>query len=422
MLVRPTLSATEDLVELDSYLEKQITPQGTGNAASQDDTTPVAATKTVQLCIQVPDDGKPGDTITVEAEGQHLEIALPDNAIAGMELTVDVEIPNTAEDRLPSSSTTSTTSTVSRRDSIFTRLANSMTKPHQNHGLTKRLVVPAIMFVLALVVAMCGNLAALTQGCQGHWDGQFGQWCPYQSFPLLTTLPGSTSACACAVVYVRPADSSTVSQCAKGYYADGSSCLKCNETLAVNMQTGCEYTPTNCSKHTTALTQLHDEFVNADSQVTKTLLTLIHNCSMQNSTQTVNILATKMDSVTMILLGSQNSTVTSKRARLNIRGLKTKNLLAFKSQGVPFANPSTKSFEVCTKLADLNVERAGWTSIANGTFSTLVSLVSLHLRDNKLVDIPNLEANTKLISMELANNLIRTIPSSLKKNTALTTL
>ena len=58
---------------------------------------PVAsATKTVQLCIQVPDDGKPGGTITVEAEGQHLEIVLPDNTIAGMELTVEVEIPNTA--------------------------------------------------------------------------------------------------------------------------------------------------------------------------------------------------------------------------------------------------------------------------------------------------------------------------------------
>ena len=44
------------------------------------------------------------------------------------------------------------------------------------------------------------------------------------------------------------------------------------------------------------------------------------------------------------------------------------------------------------------------------------------LANNRFVAIPSLESNTQLEMLDLSNNLIRTIPSSLKKNTALTVL
>ena len=309
----------------------------------------------------------------------------------------DLSVP---ADRPPVSSTCTATTASDEREQrhsrthrLVTRLTNHMTEPHKHHGthhgLSKRLVVPAIMIALALVFAMCGSLAALTQGCQEHW---VGRWCVYQSVPLLTVLPGSPSACACAVLYVRgPAiDIHTVNSTSPR--------LPCNEDM---------------------LTQLHGDF-NEHLHVSEKLISLVHDCPMQNITQTTDILATKMDSLASIRL--RNSVIgfnaTVKKARLNMRDLKTKNLLAFNGEGVPFTNPSNTTFKVCTKLVDFNMKGVGWTSIPNGAFSTMTNLVSIHMANNKLVEFPSLEASVKLQQVFMSGNMFHTVPS-LETNIAL---
>ena len=149
-----------------------------------------------------------------------------------------------------------------RQVSSFTRLRKSVFKPsHERPGLTKWAVVPAIVGVLVIVLAMCGRLAALTTGCQyahldedGNIDGDqsqqrqhwVGRWCLYQSFPLLTAMPGSPSSCACAVLFVRgpSAPSSNTQTSSSDWSRRGP-----------------------CDQH--ALTQLHSDLVNEDLHIAK---------------------------------------------------------------------------------------------------------------------------------------------------------
>ena len=150
-----------------------------------------------------------------------------------------------------------------RQMSSFTKLRKNVFKPsHERPGLTKWAVVPAIVGVLVIALAMCGRLAALTIGCQyahldeggnvgsdqsqqqrQHW---VGRWCLYQSFPLLTAMPGSPSSCACAVLFVRgpPAPSSNTQPSSSDWSRRGP-----------------------CDKH--ALTQLHSDLVNEDLHIAK---------------------------------------------------------------------------------------------------------------------------------------------------------
>jgi hypothetical protein len=147
--------------------------------------------------------------------------------------------------------------------------------------------MPAIVFVLTLVIAMCGRLASLNESCrythgsnntsggqlQPHW---IGRWCLYQAYPLLSGLPGSPSECACTLLYI------------KGDYKTQSGSKSSRERDP-------------CDEG--ALTQLHDDITNDELHIAKYLQILIHNCPMQNATETGNILATnKLDRLTTIML------------------------------------------------------------------------------------------------------------------------
>jgi hypothetical protein len=201
------------------------------------------------------------------------------------------------EDATPSPSSTSSSSKVnnaaeqSKASLLAARLNHRiMSRSKEHHrGLKKRVVLPAIAAVLALVLAMTTRLVVLSGACQyappppgniirsqentpqqQHW---MEQWCLRQAFPLLTTLPGSRPECACALLIVRP----------------------------VSNQTACD---------ATALTQLHDDLVNEDRHIAKYLRNMIHDCAMQNTTQTEQILGAKMESIASIDMRTTTSSRT----------------------------------------------------------------------------------------------------------------
>ena len=226
--------------------------------------------------------------------------------------------------------------------------------------------------VLAVVVGRTARLAVLSNGCK-HEPGEnnseqrwVGRWCLRQAFPLLSTLPGSPSACACAVLFVRPPRSTNQTECDQ-----------------------------------TALTQLHDDLINEDRHVAKYLQNMIHHCPMQNTTQTEKILGAKMDAVTSMVVGLAGKggvPSPSGGETVGLPDLRTKNLLWLEIQGVPLSfRSTTATLEKCTKLS-------------------LLALV-----DGKLTQVPNLDQNTALVDLHLSGNYLTRIPS-LEKNTALTSL
>ena len=154
-----------------------------------------------------------------------------------------------------------------------------MSRSKEHGGLKKRLILPAIAVVLALVLAMAAQLAVLSDECQyedlggSRGDSQrqkswIGQWCLRPAFPLLTTLPGTRSACACASLFVRP----------------------------ISNETTCD---------TTALTLMHDDLVNEDRYIAKYLRNLVHYCPTQKTNETGKILGVNMASINVIYLNNK---------------------------------------------------------------------------------------------------------------------
>ena len=205
--------------------------------------------------------------------------------------------------------------------------------------------MPLIGLTLVVVLAMCGRIAALEQACEyGSTSGQqqtwVGKWCYQKSYPLLTSLPGSSSECGCAVIIVN----------------------------------GTEHNNT-CDP--IALTQLHDDLVNEDRQIAKHLRVLTHFCPSQNVTQTENILAAKLDSVSTIILYSVGDGVPydcpdsqypcaagevtetpPTEALLTLPELRAASLLTFNINGVPLALPSNRTLAGCARLAALRIVNA----------------------------------------------------------------
>ena len=206
------------------------------------------------------------------------------------------------------------------------RMSHKLAESRNYRGLPKWNVAPAIALVLTVILAMCGRLATLTKTCGGspqqqHW---MGRWCVYQAFPLFTTMPGSSSAeCACAVLFVRGATNNTKS--------------------ALIEQDPCDQN---------ALTQLHDDIAK-NRDIGKYVQTLLHYCPMQNTTQTDNILAAKLDSVATVMLwnpsGAHVSNMAGRGVELQLHGLPS-TLLTFTATNVPIANPSLKTFEKLSAL------------------------------------------------------------------------
>ena len=184
--------------------------------------------------------------------------------------------------------TTTRATALSRR---ITRLTHKVSRSRDHRGLSRWLVVPAILVVLTFVFAMCGRITTLTQHCryvqgtgapkrqqQQHW---VGRWCLYQAFPLLSVLPGSPSECACAVLFVGGDN-----PYAPKPHPDSDDRGPCDPD---------------------ALTQLHDDLVNEDRSTATYLQILIHGCAMENSTQTGNILAGNLESVHTIFLNNNHA-------------------------------------------------------------------------------------------------------------------
>jgi Leucine-rich repeat (LRR) protein len=343
------------------------------------------------------------------------------------------------------------------------RLSRKLARSHNHRGLAKWKVMPAIVFVLTLVIAMCGRLASLNESCrythgsnstssgqlQPHW---VRRWCLYQSYPLLSELPGSPSQCACALLYIR------------GDY---------------KTQSGLKSSKARDPCDQGALTQLHDDITNDELHIAKYLQILIHNCPMQNATETGNILATnKLEKVTTIMLQSTRNG-TDEGVKIQLRGLRTsdvsltekrdlldkcisqfppshihrshsslqyhslshltshlpplpplfsaRSVISFsaerapKGMGVPFSNPSEKSFERCTGLIFLQMEHVGWTNIPAGALRPLKQLAELHVNSNYLTQLPDLTANTALVYLRVHFNYLTQLPD-LTANTALATL
>jgi len=199
--------------------------------------------------------------------------------------------------------------------------------------------MPLMGLVMTLVFAMCGRLATLERGCNKNaFNG--GKWCYQKSYPLLTSMPGSPSECACAVILVNG-------------------------------------TGHNNTCDPVALTQLHDDLVNEDRQIAKHVRILIHFCPSQNVTQTENILAAKLDSVSVIGLfrvgdgvsfhcppsqypcaqggGVTEAPPTATEALLTLPELKAPSLVTFTLNGVPLALPSSKTFAGCVELVTLTI-------------------------------------------------------------------
>ena len=314
------------------------------------------------------------------------------------------------------------TSISSRLNKRMNRLANELSRElthyHRYTGLKRWQVVPLIVLVLTLVVGMCGRLAALTEGCRHtedsngqshpHW---MGRWCLYQAFPLLTALPGSPSACACAVLFVRGPRNKTESNhgpCDKG-----------------------------------ALTQLHDDLVNEDLHIAKYLHTLIHYCPSQHITETEDILAAPMNSMEFLLvqqmggalpLGDYRTRGTNKDAGtakglnttigeagtvMNLTKLLMPRLVSCYLQDIPLANPTDNTFALCVDMHLLYVGNVGWTRISTGAFETMVSLLDLQIvRNEQLTNLPSLVTCTALGVLILQHNKLERI-GSLDSNTKL---
>ena len=310
------------------------------------------------------------------------------------------------------SSTTPTTPTHTHMILAFARAASRMSRDlansHLYPGLAKWKVVPAIVVVLALVIAMCGRLASLNESCryahgsntnssggqsQQHW---VKQWCLYQAYPLLAELPGSPSECACAVLWVR------------------------GDLINVNTITSSLSKRGPCDQG--ALTQLHDDMVSEDRYIATYLQTLIHYCASQNGTETENILATKKlgSSVTSINLFNPGgaSDVADGGVKIQLRGLPQK-LLTFQVQNIPFANPSAKSFETCTDLLLLSINKVRWTNIPAGALLPLTGLVELRVENNRLTQLPDLATNTALGYLYASSNRLSSWPRSLEQLTNL---
>jgi len=277
-----------------------------------------------------------------------------------------------------------------RSESTFTRLRRILIRPKDHPGLSKWVVLPVMAVVVTLVLGMTGRLIALGEQCQymsesssigSHYDVWYqhqanhvqprrphwvSRWCVFQAFPLLTTLPGSPSACACAVLYVRPAT---------------------NETECDSL----------------ALSQLHDDVVNEDRQIAKYLTVLVHNCPMQNMTQMENILGTEMGSVTSIVLnqpgGDTKAVGLGLTQTVRLSDLRMKNLLKLETSGVPLTILSPKVFEKCENLINLELFNAGLLESPNIDKNPL--LLELELSNNQITKSPNFEWNTKLVEIRV---------------------
>ena len=347
---------------------------------------------------------------------------------------------------LPDSGATPRSTSISARvnkrvNSLASELSHDLTHYHRYNGLKRWQVVPLIVLVLTLVVGMCGRLAALTEGCRHtevnngqshpHW---MGRWCLYQSFPLLTALPGSPSACACAVLFVRGPWNKTESN--HGPCDNG------------------------------ALTQLHDDLVNEDLHIAKYLHTLIHYCPLQHITETEDILVAPMDEMEFLMeqqkggavpLGGDqtrgtnqdggmakepNTTIGEAGTVMNLTQLLMPRLVMCFLQDVPLANPTDNTFALCVDVAMLHVTNVGWTRFSSGAVETMVSLLNLQIykneqltnlpslatctaltllileHNNKLERIGSLDSNTKLLSIIVKHSELVEMPS-LAKNTML---
>ena len=221
-------------------------------------------------------------------------------------------------------------------DRMVRRMSHKLAESRNYRGLPKWNVAPAIAIVLTVILAMCGRLATLTKTCGGspqqqHW---MGRWCVYQAFPLFTTMPGSSAECACAVLFVRGATNNTIK-----------SALIKQDALQPGQTVG-----DPCDQN--ALTQLHDDIAK-NRDIAKYVQTLLHYCPMQNTTQTDNILAAKLDSVATVMLwnpsGAHVSNMAGRGVELQLHGLPS-TLLTFTATNVPIANPSLKTFEKLSAL------------------------------------------------------------------------
>ena len=141
---------------------------------------------------------------------------------------------------------------------------------------------------------------------------------------------------------------------------------------------------------------------------------------MQNRTQTEDILATKMESVTSIvtlrtggtpLRETNMATTGAGTDSIALRGLRTPKLLSFWSENVPLVIPSDMSFKHCIELVQLWMRNAGLTAIPTGAFDYVVKLAQLYLENSQLEQIPSLENNTKLVRLNVADNRLQEIPN-----------
>ena len=235
---------------------------------------------------------------------------------------------------------TSTVKNSQDKGSMITKYIDRMASHKEHGGLPRWIVMPFILIVLTLVFAMSGRLATLEQGCNKNaFNG--GKWCYQKSYPLLTSMPGSPSECGCAIIIVNG-------------------------------------TGHNNTCDPVALTQLHDDLVNEDRQIAKYLRVLVHLCASQNVTQTENILAAKLDSVSTIGLfrvgdgvsyhcppsqypcatGGGVTEAPPTEMSLTLPELKAPSLITFTINGVPLALPSSKTFAGCAELVTLTIKHA----------------------------------------------------------------
>jgi hypothetical protein len=338
---------------------------------------------------------------------------------------------NAQRESLDRPSLTISTSATNMRD-ISAIIQTNRVVSQPRRGLAKWKVVPVIVLTLSLVVGLCGRLAVLTQECQydtsaaagagsggsgggGGDDGKtiggsgipqpyqpprlhwVNRWCIYRAYPLLATMPGSPSQCACSVVFVAGATRGAGQQD--------------NETSTCD---------------TGALTQLHDDLVDESRHVAQYLQTLIHHCPSQNVSQTENILTAKLSSATAIVLGQPvawaNTAVASPgAAALRLRGLRAPKLLTFFSDSVPLANLSETAFAKCADLLCLELHNGGLRHISRLAFANNTALLELWLNRNQLTRLPSLSDNTALTMLNVDHNQLAHLPS-LSHNGALTKL
>ena len=296
-----------------------------------------------------------------------------------------------------------------RQHSTFTRLTQRLTRSNKHPGLQKKVVLPIMAAVLAVVVGTTARLAVLSNGCK-HEPGEnnseqrwVGRWCLRQAFPLLSTLPGSPSACACAVLFVTP----------PGY------------------RSGMNTNQTECDP--AALTRLHDDLVDDDLHIAKYLRNVMHHCPMQNLIQTEKILGSQMDAVTSISVkGTDRGGCSTAAATgggptppgktVGLPDLRAENLLWLEIRGVPLTiREGERTLKTCTKLAVLKLNVNHLTRCPTLEMNTV--LTSLEIADNCVVQIPTLalEKNIALTRVVFTNNSLVQIPI-LEKNTALVEL